>query len=197
MKRKARHRGRAAAAAAAEEESGSPVVITLIDSDDDADPAGRRVAVRRKSVRQESKRCKADSELLPLPVVPNVKGTIELTFGELRRLRPPGECVIAEQLLLNDSLVDYYVQLLTQEKLKPDVRSRVHIFNSFFLRRLRSSIAGKRDPNLTELMRWVQVRHTPPPPNPRRVRRARRQLPRFPPTATPAANGHARRQRPR
>ena len=147
------------ARASTSSEPAEHVTISLLDSDDDDEVVETKSG--RKSGRLEKKRRKLDSEILivyPPPVDgKEVKGSITLTYGDLRRLRPHDPYLLANQLLLNDSLVDYYVQLLIREKLKEEVRGRVHIFNSFFLKRLRNSIVGKVDPDLVKLMKWVQV----------------------------------------
>ena len=102
-------------------------------------------------------KAKLSSELLLIYPDPQAKGSIRLTYGDLRRLVHPGKVKTAENYLLNDMLVDYYVQLLIGERLDEETKKRVHIFNSFFLKRLRSSLIGKHDSELKSLMKWVQV----------------------------------------
>ena len=46
-------------------------------------------------------------------------------------------------LLLNDSLVDFYLRYL-QSQMNEAQRERVHIFNSFFLKQLRSTLQTRR-----------------------------------------------------
>ena len=90
------------------------------------------------------------------------KGSVRITYSELRRLRHPGRVTTPRNLLLNDQLVDYYVQMLLHEKLSLAARKRVHIFNSFFLKRLRLSLRGKHDPELKSIMKWVQAWYPSP-----------------------------------
>ena len=86
-----------------------PVFVNLLDSDDEVtDAAAPRAS--RKSARIEKHAAMADEvTLLTFPSAPS-KDSITLSFSDLRRLRPimthPGN----EHLLLNDTLVDFYVE---------------------------------------------------------------------------------------
>lgn len=98
------------------------------------------------------------------------KDSIELTYDDLRRLRrPTGQVQAPELLLLNDNCIDFYVKYLSLadgpprapaacRSLLPGLlaaaRPRVHIFNSFFLKRLRMVLSKKHD--LSGMLKWVQ-----------------------------------------
>ena len=102
------------------------------------------------------------------------KESVTLTFGDLRRLVPKTgfkpACFSDDQLLLNDSLVDFHIRwLLTPRPKLPEqpallqqlmpgldasVQDRVHIFNSFFLKKLRQLTLEKK--SLQPLLKWVR-----------------------------------------
>ena len=148
--------------------SAEPVVVDLLDSDDDDEvgeaPAdgGRRRCTRRN-------RPAATEELFSFPLKP-AKGeeSVTIRYGDLRRLRPPGfemkdmHRAHTEELLLNDNLVDFYVKYLSNDApasikhllpgLSANFRERVHIFSSFFLKKLKEKINRRQD--LTPLLRW-------------------------------------------
>ena len=142
-----------------------PETIDLLDSDDDAAPvaAGGRTG-GRKSARLEKKVAAPDSaKLLVFPKAP-AKESISIYYSDLRRLRPILPHPDSSNLLLNDTLVDFYVKYLTASarpacgaQLLPGLddaaRSRVHVFNAFFLKRLRALFLAKED--LTPLLKWV------------------------------------------
>ena len=139
-------------------QAAEPVTIQL-SSDDDDDLAALEdpKLKRRSSGRIESKRLKNSSELLLVYPNKETKGCIHLTYGDLRRLRHAGKMASTQDWLLNDCLVDYYVQALLIDKLSAAARARVHIFNSYFMKRLRASVVGKTDPDLKLVLKWVQA----------------------------------------
>jgi len=155
-------RGSAGAAAS----SSAPVFVDLVDSDD-AMPEVSASSRSRKSARIEKNAAMADdATLLTFPPAPS-KESITLCFSDLRRLRPVMPHPGTEHLLLNDTLVDFYVKHLSRpaaslpgcsSQLLPGLdeatRSRVHVFNAFFLKRLRTNLLKGKD--LTPLLKWTK-----------------------------------------
>ena len=143
--------------------SSAPVFVDLVDSDDDAPPEVTVSSRSRKSARIEKSAAMADeAPLLTFPPKGH-KESITLCFSDLRRLRPILKHPSAEHLLLNDTLVDFYVKHLSRPAaalptlqlpgLDEATRSRVHVFNAFFLKRLRTNLL--KDKDLTPLLKWT------------------------------------------
>ena len=142
-----------------------PEVILLALSDEEE-------AVVEAPAKRRSTRIAKPPESQALLTFPSAaaKDSITLTYGDLRRLRQPqGKVQAPESLLLNDNLVDFYVKYISaavgpsQEPgicrsllpgLTAAARDRVHIFNAFFLKRLRMTLSQKKD--LSGLLKWVQ-----------------------------------------
>ena len=152
-----------------------PVVVDLLDSDDDdvvaADAARERKGQRRSKRLSNNPKPDASVKLFEFPE--KEREYVTLTFGDLRRLRPRSMNLIHEstsdELLLNDNLVDFYVKYLSiahkpdkvpdkvkalMQGLSAEDHSRVHVFNSFFLKRLKTTINQGRDP--AALLKWTQ-----------------------------------------
>ena len=56
-----------------------------------------------------------------------------MTYGDMHRLLPAAHhMVVPTEVLLNDTLVDFWVKYYTAKLLTDEQRRRVHIFNSFF-----------------------------------------------------------------
>ena len=146
--------------------SSAPVFVDLVDSDDDATPEVVVSSRSRKSARIEKSAAMADeAPLLTFPPKGH-KESITLCFSDLRRLKPILKHPGTEHLLLNDTLVDFYVKHLSRPaaalpgcsaQLLPGLdeatRSRVHVFNAFFLKRLRT--LHLKDKDLTPLLKWT------------------------------------------
>ena len=168
-------RARSASGGASAEAAG-PVTVDLClssDEDEDNDPSKARATqpARRSSRLEERERPHDAQKLICFPPSGSAKETITLTYGDLRRLRPSDGTAQAfiptDQLLLNDQLVDFYVKYLLQplpeqpptcKQLLPGLsdksRERVHIFNAFFLKRLRLTINKGRD--LDAMLKWTK-----------------------------------------
>ena len=145
---------------------GNELFVDLVDSDD-ALPEVAASSRSRKSARIEKNAAMADdATLLTFPPAPS-KESITLCFSDLRRLRPVMPHPGTEHLLLNDTLVDFYVKHLSRpaaslpgcsSQLLPGLdeatRSRVHVFNAFFLKRLRTNLLKGKD--LTPLLKWTK-----------------------------------------
>ena len=71
---------------------------------------------------------------------------IVLTFGDLRRLKAKDGTVEIDSSakLLNDQLVDFYIRHLQRKVLTESQQCRVHIFNSFFLKSLKTTLQKRR-----------------------------------------------------
>ena len=139
-----------------------PVMVDLCGSSDEEDAAAAK-RPKRVSSRLAAKELQPDSKVLLHYPTKGAKGSIMLTYGDVRRLRRHGAAVAPEQLLLNDSLVDFYVKYLMEHSnqfadagiggLTAPARERVHVFNAFFLKRLRLSI---QKGTLDGMVKWAQ-----------------------------------------
>lgn len=152
-----------------------PVVVCLVDSDEDDG-----TAVANGDARQGSRRSRrlSESQVKPDHAVmltfhadeSDSRTAISITWGDFRRLRLPDGRTGEEQLLLNDTLVDWYLKYLESRRLGADtqkgrgLRERTHIFSSFFLKRLRGALqqkdAGRRNEQMAALLKWVRVRRS-------------------------------------
>ena len=105
---------RRSAAASSSAQPAEPIVVDLLDSDDDEPVVDESKQPQRRSTR--TVRIPDTQQLLCFPSA-EVKESISITYGDLRRLRRPERDKVcsAEQLLLNDSLVDFYVKYLQAE----------------------------------------------------------------------------------
>jgi len=155
------------------EDSAEPVVVSLLseDDDDEASAGGANVPsqAKRRSRRISSLQEHADNELM-LTFHADESGTgrgsrdvFNILWGDFRRLRlPDGKCG-AEQLLLNDTLVDWYLKGYLEARLmsaNPRLRERTHIFSSFFLKKLPNALQHRGE-HIAKLLKWVQVRLAP------------------------------------
>jgi Ulp1 family protease len=145
-----------------------PLVVSLVDSHEDEDTAagGARQGSRRSRRLSESK-VKPDHEVMFKFQADesDSRSAISITWSDFRRLRLPDGRTGEEQLLLNDTLVDWYLKSLESRMLdasRQRLRERMYIFSSFFLKRLRGALqqkdAGRRDEQMAALLKWVRVR---------------------------------------
>ena len=144
-------RKRKAKAGPSEEER---VEIDLVDSDDDV-PADER----RRSGR--IKRALETDELFLFTTgetKEEQREAIRVTYGDMHRLLPAAHHMVVptEGMLLNDTLVDFWVKYYTATLLTDEQRRRVHIFNSFFMKRLRGAHSSGNTSDLSALLKWVQ-----------------------------------------
>ena len=129
-----------------------PDVVDLMDSDDPESPAPPHAA-RRNSARIQRQQPQPPEKVLCIYPENNKEG-ITLTYGEWYRLQPLGESVSSEQLLLNDTLVDFYIKHLLSAVLSEEEQRRVHIFSSFFFKRLKAAIGNEAA--MRGMLKWVQ-----------------------------------------
>ena len=138
--------------------------IDLCASDDEPIAAVQPAHPGRRSVRIAKRDRKPDEAvLLHFPDV-EAKERITLTYADARRLKSGARGAAPETLLLNDNLVDFYVKYLLSaprpscEKFIPglsaDKRARIHIFNAFFLKRLRMNL--RKGLGLESMLKWVR-----------------------------------------
>ena len=151
------------------------VVISLIDSDeeDESRPV-KKECVKRRSRRISAHQQKPDDEVMLTWSMGGADAGFKasdkfnITWGDFRRLSLPDGRRGAEQLLLNDTIVDWYLKYVELHVLgggspeRERQRMRTHIFSSFFLKRLRGALEqkdpSKREMQLASLLKWVQVR---------------------------------------
>ena len=144
--------------------SGDKISINLCDSDAENEGTTAKPAAGRRSSRIASSACKpGDAELLHFPSK-DAKEYITLTYADVRRLESRLSGAPPETLLLNDNLVDLYIkhlsgppqQLCTEfmPRLDETSRSRVHVFNAFFLKKLEDTIT--QGLGMHKMMKWVR-----------------------------------------
>mmetsp|Transcript_12229 Transcript_12229/g.35161 ORF Transcript_12229/g.35161 Transcript_12229/m.35161 type:complete len:1059 (-) Transcript_12229:389-3565(-) len=149
------------------------VVISLIDSDeeDESRPV-KKECVKRRSRRISAHQQKPDDEVMLTWSMGGADAGFKasdkfnITWGDFRRLSLPDGRRGAEQLLLNDTIVDWYLKYVELHVLgggspeRERQRMRTHIFSSFFLKRLRGALEqkdpSKREMQLASLLKWVQ-----------------------------------------
>ena len=144
-------RKRKAKAGPSEEER---VEIDLVDGDDDV-PADER----RRSGR--IKRALETDELFLFTTGETKEEQREAIRRDVRRHAPAAPAahrmvLPTEGMLLNDTLVDFWVKYYTAKLLTDEQRRRVHIFNSFFMKRLRGAHSSGNTSDLSALLKWVQ-----------------------------------------
>ena len=149
---------------AAPSSSSEKVEISIVTSDEEevvVDP----LAGARRSARE--KRPPDENVLLEFKSRPDAKYPLRITYGNLRRLRQStGKVSVPETLLLKDEVVNFYCKYLQDgppkepshcARLLPGLdamtRKRVHIFDTYFLTKLRDLLSKKKD--LSRLLRWV------------------------------------------
>jgi len=70
-----------------------------------------------------------------------------LTWGDYRRLGTPDGTVGPEQLLLNDTLVEWYLRFKLEKQLRQlGLAERTYIFSPFFIKRLRLALQRRGAP---------------------------------------------------
>eukprot|EP00850_Spirogloea_muscicola_P007645 SM000039S14475 [mRNA] locus=s39:356181:361419:- [translate_table: standard] len=75
---------------------------------------------------------------------------VELSVEDLQRLGP---CEF-----LNDTVIDFYIKYLQQpERMKLELRNRLHFFNSFFFKKLTKTVAvERRSPGKANISKWTK-----------------------------------------
>eukprot|EP00850_Spirogloea_muscicola_P002154 SM000008S22243 [mRNA] locus=s8:607891:613126:+ [translate_table: standard] len=75
---------------------------------------------------------------------------VELSVEDLQRLGP---CEF-----LNDTVIDFYIKYLQQpERMKLELRKRLHFFNSFFFKKLTKTVAVERQsPGKANISKWTK-----------------------------------------
>jgi len=125
-------------------EASAPVVVEL-SSDDEPAADSRRRSRRKQNANHEPMVRIGDGGREP----------ICLTWGDYRRLGTPDGTVGPEQLLLNDTLVEWYLRFKLEKQLRQlGLAERTYIFSTFFIKRLRLALK-RRGETLRKLLKWV------------------------------------------
>ena len=155
---KGKGKGKGKKAATGSSGSSEPVYIDLVDSSEDEAQVAP-VDNRRHSGRLKRREQPDDSEPL-LSYPKGAKHELNLTYAELRRLRPQdGRAghLAAEALLMNDTLIDFRTRFLLEDDASPlpaAARRQVHIFSPLFTKMLGQLLRKKA--GIIKLLRWVK-----------------------------------------